>query len=84
MTGRRCREDTVIVYSAGRFHEETEPAIPLGNGGFLHGHGVFTTLRLNQGRPLLLDRHLERLGNHAASLGLPPSHHLPDTPRVIS
>lgn len=38
---------------------------------WLHGHSVFTTVRL-AGEPLLLPAHLARLNRDAAALGLPP------------
>lgn len=38
---------------------------------WLHGHSVFTTVRLHAGGPLLLPAHLARLAHDAAALGLP-------------
>ena len=35
----------------------------------LHGASVFTTLRVEEGVPVLLDRHLARLADHARALG---------------
>jgi len=37
----------------------------------LHGFSVFTTLRVEEGAPVFLDRHLARLAAHARALGLP-------------
>jgi branched-chain amino acid aminotransferase len=39
--------------------------------GFLYGDAVFETLRSYDGRPFLLDRHLERLARSAATVGIP-------------
>ncbi|MEX2210894.1 MAG: aminotransferase class IV [Gaiellaceae bacterium] len=47
-----------------------EPVIHADDEGFLRGRGAFETTRVYQGRPFRLDRHLERLGESAARLGL--------------
>ena len=60
----------MIVYSNGRYHREEEPAVTLGNGGFLHGNGVFTTLRLYRGQAIDLPDHCTRLKEHGSRLGL--------------
>lgn len=60
----------MIVWSNGRYHPLEEPAATLGNSGFLHGLGVFTTLRLSRGRPLGLAAHHARLARHGRELGL--------------
>lgn len=36
----------------------------------LHGATVFTTVRVEEGAPVLLDRHLARLADHARALGV--------------
>ncbi len=43
--------------------------VPVGSWA-LHGATVFTTVRVEDGRPLLWDRHLARLSRHAAALGI--------------
>ncbi len=62
----------MIIFSNGRYHDDQDPAVPQDCGAFLHGHGVFTTLRLYQGNPRHLDEHARRLADHAQALGLPP------------
>ena len=46
--------------------------------GVLRGDGVFETLHVRQGRPWLLDEHLDRMARSARALdlGLPPRHEL--------
>nr|MEE4267268.1 aminotransferase class IV [Candidatus Krumholzibacteria bacterium] len=65
----------MIIFSNGRFHDDQDPAVPQDCGAFLHGHGVFTTMRLFQGDPRHLDEHARRLAEHAQALGLPPCPH---------
>ena len=74
----------MIVFSNGRYHSEEEPAVTLGNGGFLHGNGVFTTLRLYGGRPLDLHPHYRRLQEHGRRLGLDKVLNTAELTEVIS
>lgn len=46
-------------------------AEPLPESFLYHGLSVFTTLRVEGGKPLWLEEHLFRLRRHAAALGLP-------------
>jgi branched-chain amino acid aminotransferase len=54
------------------------PAIVVSDHGLTVGDGVFEALKVIDGRPFALTRHLERLGRSAAALGLPP----PDVDRL--
>lgn len=51
---------------------EMENRIDLLDRGFQYGDGVFTTLRLQEGIPLFLDQHLERLTRDCVHLAIPP------------
>jgi branched-chain amino acid aminotransferase len=56
----------------GRLLEDAQaPVIGVTDHGLTVGDGVFEALKVVQGRPFALTRHLERLGRSAASLGLP-------------
>ena len=43
---------------------------PLGQG-FLYGYGLFETIKVQAGKPVLLERHLDRLAKGCAQLALP-------------
>lgn len=58
----------MIVYFNGVFLPQTQVAIPLTNRGFLFGDGVFTTLKVKDGKPQLFPKHIERLSEHCKSL----------------
>jgi 4-amino-4-deoxychorismate lyase len=45
--------------------------IEVGDRGFQYGDGIFTTLRVQEGRPLLLQRHLKRLAFDCERLQIP-------------
>ncbi len=47
------------------------PAVPLTDHGFTVGDGVFEAVKVTDGRPFALTRHLRRLGESARGLGLP-------------
>jgi branched-chain amino acid aminotransferase len=52
-------------------HDATAPAIRVSDHGFTVGDGVFEAVKVLDGRPFALTRHLERLVNSARGLGLP-------------
>lgn len=61
----------MVVYLNGKFLEASAAKIPVWDGGFLYGDGIYTTLRLYGGRPVDLEAHYLRLKNHSAALDLP-------------
>lgn len=58
------------VYLNGQMLPASEARIGVADVGFLHGGSVFTTLAAFNGRAFRLDRHLKRLFDTAALLGL--------------
>ena len=62
------------VFLNGNFSLESLAAIPITDRGFLYGEGIFTTIRVQQGRCELIKGHLERLQRQAEALHfyLPP------------
>jgi branched-chain amino acid aminotransferase len=59
---------TTIAYLNGRFLPETEAAISASDGAFLHGAGLFETMRAENGCVFRVERHLDRLQRSAATL----------------
>src|SRR4051812_27052122 len=56
----------------GRLLEDPRgPAITVSDHGMTVGDGVFEAVKVVDGRPFALTRHLERLARSAAGLGLP-------------
>lgn len=60
-----------IVYLNGRFVPREAAAVSVYDGGWLHGAGLFETLRAHQGSIFRLDAHLERLMESAAKVLFP-------------
>jgi branched-chain amino acid aminotransferase len=52
--------------------DPTGPAVSVADHGFTVGDGVFEAIKVVDGRPFALTRHLQRLARSAAGLGLPP------------
>lgn len=52
--------------------DPTAPAVGVTDHGLTVGDGVFEAVKVVDGRPFALTRHLERLRTSAAGLGLPP------------
>ncbi|MED4857714.1 aminodeoxychorismate lyase [Bacillus atrophaeus] len=57
-----------MIYLNGQFIEEKEASLSPFDHGFLYGIGVFETFRLYDGRPFLIEWHLERLERAAKDL----------------
>ncbi len=61
------------VWVDGRVLDDPrQPAIQVADHGFTVGDGVFEAVKVVDGVPFALTRHLRRLGRSAAGLGLPP------------
>jgi len=52
---------TPVVYINGAFVPETEALIRVDDGGWLHGAGLFETMRAENGRVFRFDAHVRRL-----------------------
>lgn len=70
------------VYFNGEFVDHAAAAIDVHNGGWLHGAGLFETMRAENGKIFRLDTHMKRLRRSASSLlndidleALPGEHH---------
>ena len=64
------------VYLNNRIVQAEHARISVFDRGFLYGEGVFETVRIHDGRPVWLDRHLTRLADSCKQIGLS----LPDKP----
>lgn len=64
------------VYLNDRIVQAEHARISVFDRGFLYGDGVFETVRIHDGRPVWLDRHLARLADSCKQIGLS----LPDKP----
>jgi branched-subunit amino acid aminotransferase/4-amino-4-deoxychorismate lyase len=63
----------LAVAVAGRgLVDPAAPVFTAGDEALLRGGAAFETLRVYDGRPFLLERHLERLAHSAVALALPP------------
>ena len=61
----------INVYANGRIVEQSDAPLAA-SAGVLYGKGVFTTLRIEGGRPFLFEKHLRRLSENARAIGLVP------------
>ena len=56
------------IFLNGQFMPEGDAKVSVFDRGFLYGDGVFETLRVYNGKPFLLDRHLGRLAHSLGGL----------------
>ncbi len=61
-----------LVYLNGSYVPADEALVPVTDRGLAYGDGVFTTIRVSDGKPCFLDWHLERLLRDAAALYMEP------------
>ncbi len=59
------------VYLNDRIVQAERARISVFDRGFLYGDGLFETVRIHDGRPVWLDRHLERLARSCRQIRLP-------------
>lgn len=59
-----------IVFLEGKFIEESEASIPLTDRGFLFGDGIFTTMRVFEGKVEGLKTHLIHLQSQCAAINI--------------
>ncbi|MEK7821536.1 MAG: aminotransferase class IV, partial [Planctomycetota bacterium] len=65
------RATSLHVFFNGDMVLEEEALVSVRDRGFLYGDGVFETLRSYNGRPFLIEDHLQRLASSAQALGIP-------------
>jgi branched-chain amino acid aminotransferase len=62
---------SIRVYIDGEIHDEKTAVVPVFDRGFLYGDSVYEVTRTVAGRPLDLDRHLDRLDRSSVQIGIP-------------
>lgn len=60
----------MIIYCNGQYVDEKDARISPFDHGFLYGMGLFETVRIYEGHPFLLDKHLLRLQNGLEEMGI--------------
>lgn len=61
-----------VVFLNGSFLPENQASIPISDRGFLYGDGVFTTIKVIQGKPEHLNLHLIKLFGDCEKVGIIP------------
>lgn len=75
---------SAVVYLNGEFVPEAQAQVSVFDGGWLHGAGLFETMRAENGRVFRLESHIERLRQSAAKLLRPlEREHLPSRVDVL-
>ncbi len=62
--------DRILAWVNGRLGLASAPTLSVLDHGFTVGDGVFETLKVSEGQPFALTRHLQRLARSAELLGL--------------
>lgn len=72
-----------VVYLDGRFVPAGEARVPAAAAGVLFGRGVYETFRARDGAVFLLDRHIARLRDGCAVLGIEPPAAAAELPQIV-
>lgn len=72
------------IYLNGGLVSGGEARVSVSNPAFLHGVGLFETLRTYNGRPFMLAEHIERLRRSAARLNMPIGETLEKVPAAVA
>ena len=72
-----------LIYHNDRIIDAADAQIAPTVAGLLYGWGVFTTLRIYDGRPFAFDRHWKRLALHAEKTRVPVPIDLKDARRAL-
>lgn len=68
----------VEVYINGVLLNAAQAGVPVDDRGFLYGDGAFETMRVYDGRPFLIEKHLARLRASLAGLRIDPGYQYTD------
>lgn len=72
-----------IGYVNGKFVDLDELVIPIDERGHQFGDGVYEVIRVYNGKPFMIDEHLERLMNSCKAIKLPITETINDFKRLI-
>jgi branched-subunit amino acid aminotransferase/4-amino-4-deoxychorismate lyase len=75
---------TPIVFLDGRFLAAAEAAVSVFDASYLHGAGLYETIRAEQGRAFRLETHLDRMVRSAGALHIPIHRRDLPTQEVVS
>jgi branched-chain amino acid aminotransferase len=71
------------IYLNGQLVTGGEAHVPVSNPSFLHGVGLFETLRIYGGRPFRLSDHLQRLSRSARHFNMPVTERINEIPAAL-
>jgi len=71
-----------IIYLNGAYGPKSVAAISVDERGTLYGDGVYEVLRFYAGRPLAMDRHMQRMRTSLSRIELDPPGDFDDLPQI--
>jgi branched-chain amino acid aminotransferase len=73
----------MLIYTNGTWIEADQAVIPFNDQGFLYGDSLFETIRVNQGQPFRLDRHMERMLSGMGTIHMAAESILDEIPNIL-
>ncbi len=73
----------MLIYADGSWVDASEAVVPFNDQGFLYGDSLFETIRINQGNPFRLEKHLERMHSGMDTIHMEGESLLKDIPHIL-
>ncbi len=73
----------MLIYANGNWVDSEAAVVPFNDQGFLYGESLFETIRINQGRPFRLDKHLERMRTGMKTIRMESADQLASIPEIL-
>lgn len=73
----------MFIYANGTWVESEQAVVPFNDQGFLYGESLFETVRINQGRPFRLEKHLDRMRSGMHTILMDGDEQLAAIPEIL-
>lgn len=74
----------MLIYINGTWIEPENASIPFNDQGFQFGDSLFETIRVNNGIPFRMDRHLDRMRSGMKTIHMDGEKHLAEIPHLLN
>lgn len=73
----------MLIYANGEWVNSDDAVVPFADQGFLYGESLFETIRINQGQPFRLKKHLDRMRRGMHTIRMDAQNRLDEIPDIL-
>lgn len=73
----------MLIYANGSWVEADEAVVPFNDQGFLYGDSLFETVRVNNGLPFRVEKHLQRMRSGMETIYMNGASQLAEIPEIL-